>query len=221
MASFKILDWKLIPYSIAYEQQKKIFEETINKKANQNQVENTLIFCEHPHVITVGKHGKSTNLLFPENLLNEKEISLFHIDRGGDVTYHGPGQLVVYPIFDLDTFHIGLKSYIHLLEESIIILLKEYNINAERLNGATGVWLETDNPSKTRKICAIGVKSNRFVTMHGLALNINTELDYFRFINPCGFIDKGVTSMQQELGKTIDKELVKKQLSDIFHNLFI
>ncbi len=220
MTDFHITDWGVIPYTTAYEQQKALFEQALQIKSSNGKVTNTLIFCEHPHVITVGKNGKFTNLLYPENLLSEKGISFFHIDRGGDVTYHGPGQLVVYPIFNLDTFHLGLKSYIYSLEEAIIKLLAIYNIQAKRLDGATGVWLDTDNPQKTRKICAIGVKTSRYITMHGLALNINTNLDYFRLINPCGFIDKGVTSMQQELGNNIDIESVKNQLKNIFKDTF-
>ena len=218
--SFHFTDWGLIPYAAAYEKQKELFEQALQAKSNGQKVNNTLIFCEHPHVITVGKNGKMSNLLYPENILKEKGVSLFHIDRGGDITYHGPGQLVVYPIFDLDSFHLGLKAYIHLLEEAVIKLLAGYNIKAERLQGATGVWLDTDNPQKTRKICAIGVRSNRYITMHGLALNINTDLNYFRLINPCGFIDKGVTSMQTELGKEIDLNAIKARLLKIFEDIF-
>ena len=214
------MEWGLIPYSIAYEKQKELFEQALYAKSINQKVNNSLIFCEHPHVITVGKNGKFSNLLYPENILKEKGVSLFHIDRGGDITYHGPGQLVVYPIFDLDAFHLGLKSYIHLLEEAIIRLLNIYGIKAERLEGATGVWLDTDKPQKVRKICAIGVKTSRFITMHGLALNINTDLNYFRLINPCGFIDKGVTSMQIELGKEMDINIAQKHLWEIFKDIF-
>ena len=218
--SFHFTDWGLIPYSTAYEKQKELFEQLLEAKSGNQTIHNTLIFCEHPPVITIGKNGKFSNLLYPENILKEKGVSLFRTDRGGDVTYHGPGQLVVYPIFDLDSFHLGLKSYIHLLEEAVIRLLAGYGIKAERMEGATGVWLDADKPQKTRKICAIGVKTSRYVTMHGLALNINTGLNYFHLINPCGFIDKGVTSMQMELGKEIDLKAVKKQLLEIFEDIF-
>ena len=218
--SFHFTDWGLIPYSTAYKKQKELFEQLLEAKSGNQNIHNTLIFCEHPPVITIGKNGKFSNLLYPENILKEKGVSLFHTDRGGDVTYHGPGQLVVYPIFDLDSFHLGLKSYIHLLEEAVIRLLTIYDIKAERLEGATGVWLDAGNPQKTRKICAIGVKTSRYVTMHGLALNINTDLNYFHFINPCGFIDKGVTSMQMELGKEIDLQTIKKQLLEILDDVF-
>ncbi len=221
MESIIVSDWEIIAYAAAYEQQKERFETAIQQKKEGKEVTNTLIFCEHPHVITIGKNGMFSNLLFPETLLKEKEVELFHVDRGGDITYHGPGQLVGYPIFDLESFHLGLKEYIHRMEEAIIRLLKLYGITAERLDGATGVWIDTDKPGKTRKICAIGVRSSRFVTMHGFALNVNTDLSYFQLINPCGFIDKGVTSMEKELGKPIDIKQVKQQLFSLFTELFV
>ena len=221
MKSFDFTDWGLISYPIAYERQKSLFEEALQKKTTGEKTINTLIFCEHPNVITIGKNGNSDNLLYPESILAEKNISLFHIERGGDITYHGPGQLVAYPIFNLDTFQLGLKSYIHLLEEAVIKLLAIYDIHAERLERATGVWIDTDKPEKARKICAVGVKTSRYITMHGLALNVNTNLDYFKFINPCGFIDKGVTSMQKELGENVNMDIVKKQLLEIFYQEFL
>ncbi len=220
MASFQFIDWDMIVYSEAYEQQKKLFENALDKKSKDIQVENKLIFCQHPHVITIGKHGKYGNLLYPETFLKENGISLFQIDRGGDITYHGQGQLVVYPIFDIEDFQLGLKSYIYLLEEAIILLLKEYGISGQRMNDATGVWLDVENPSTVRKICAIGVKSSRYVTMHGLALNVNTDLDYFRFINHCGFVYKGVTSMQKELGEEVSFMQIKVKLLAIFQEIF-
>ncbi|MDR1371052.1 MAG: lipoyl(octanoyl) transferase LipB [Dysgonamonadaceae bacterium] len=213
-------DWGLIPYSEAYEKQKRLFESAIEKKNQGEKPENTLIFCEHPHVITIGKNGLSSNLLFPEQRLKEKQVELFHVDRGGDVTYHGQGQLVGYPVFDLENFKLGLKDYIFRMEECIIKLLETYNIRSERLEGATGVWIDTDKPGKTRKICAIGVKSSRYVTMHGFALNVNTDLAYFQLINPCGFVDKGVTSMEKELQKPIDFEEVKDRLLKLFQDYF-
>lgn len=201
------VDWGLTPYAEAYEKQKTLFDTAIKRKTAHEPVRNTLIFCEHPHVITLGKHGSDANLLFPEEVLKEKQIEVFRVDRGGDITYHGPGQLVGYPILDLESFRIGLKEYIYRIEEAIIDLLAEYNIKGERLAGATGVWIE-----KARKICAIGVRSSRYVTMHGFALNVSTDLDYFRLINPCGFKDKGVTSMEKELNRGISVEEVKKRL---------
>ncbi|GHV22409.1 octanoyltransferase [Bacteroidia bacterium] len=220
MESINYTDWGLIPYSEAYEKQKILFENTILKKNRKEKTENTLVFCEHPHVITIGKNGLFSNLLFPEQILKEKQIELFHVDRGGDITYHGQGQLVGYPIFDLENFKLGLKDYIFRMEECIIKLLETYNIKSERLEGATGVWIDTEKPGKTRKICAIGIRSSRYVTMHGFALNINTELSYFQLINPCGFIDKGVTSMAMELQKPVDFDEVKNRLLQLFTEYF-
>jgi lipoyl(octanoyl) transferase len=215
------IDWGLIPYSQAYEQQKMLFEAAIQNKSANLPVENTFILCEHPHVITIGKHGLDANLLFPKKILEEKQVELFHVDRGGDVTYHGPGQIVGYPILDLDAYGLGLKEYIHRLEEVIIRTIAEYGICGTRLDDATGVWLDIDQPGRTRKICAIGVRSSRYVTMHGFALNVNTDLSYFRLINPCGFTDKGVTSLQQELGHAVAMEEVKKILLQHFEAIFV
>jgi lipoyl(octanoyl) transferase len=170
--------------------------------------ENHLIFVEHPHVYTLGKSGDEQNLLLNYIQLQAAHAQFFHTDRGGDITYHGPGQLVGYPIFDLENFGIGLRRFIYLMEESIINTIAEWGLEGSRDEKATGVWLDAGKAG-TRKICAIGVKSSRFVTMHGFALNVNTDLSYFRHINPCGFSDRGVTSLEQELGKKIDIEWVK------------
>jgi lipoyl(octanoyl) transferase len=180
----------------------------------------TLFFCEHNPVFTIGKSGKDKNMLMSEDFLRSKGISLFHINRGGDITYHGPGQITGYPVFDIDRWDLGLKAYIERLETAIIRLLEIYGIKGELLDGATGVWIEPQDPKKARKICAIGVKSSRYVTMHGFALNVNTNLEYFTYINPCGFVDKGVTSMAKELGHELDMERVKEQLCVIFEELF-
>ncbi|MBP9579049.1 MAG: lipoyl(octanoyl) transferase LipB, partial [Parabacteroides sp.] len=161
-----------------------------------------------------------SNLLVPELLLQQKGITLFHIDRGGDITYHGPGQITGYPIFDLDQFGIGLKKYVHTVEDIVIEFLSQYNIRAERLDGATGVWIDANVAGSARKICAIGVKSSRFVTMHGFALNINTDMDYYSLINPCGFVDKGVTSLEKELGEKQDFNLAKNRLLTLFKQAF-
>ena len=220
MNKLTFVDWGLIPYSEAYNKQKGLFEAAIQQKLEHKEIQNTVVFCEHPHVITIGKNGSALNLLFPENTLKEKQVELFNVDRGGDVTYHGPGQLVGYPILDLEAFHIGLKDYIFLLEEVIIQLLDQYAIKGERLTGATGVWLDVENPQKARKICAIGVKSSRFVTMHGFALNVSTDLSYFGLINPCGFTDKGVTSIEKELNVKVDFEGLKEKLKKDFFPLF-
>ncbi|MDR3340364.1 MAG: lipoyl(octanoyl) transferase LipB [Candidatus Symbiothrix sp.] len=220
MTAFTFTDWGLIPYSEAYEKQKDLFQIAIQQKTEQKETQNTLVFCEHPHVITIGKNGLYSNLLFSEKTLQDKQVELYHVNRGGDITYHGPGQLVGYPIFDLDSFHIGLKEYIYRIEEAIIRLLAGYDISGKRLPGATGVWMDTDNAGKTRKICAIGVKSSRYITMHGFALNISTDLSFFGLINPCGFIDKGVTSMEKELGYRPDMENLKAKLHTCFVDIF-
>jgi len=171
-----------------------------------------LYFCEHPHVFTLGKSGENQNLLIPDETLKKINATFYAIDRGGDITYHGPGQIVGYPIIDLDSFGLSVREYIWKLEESVIRTLSDYGIEASRLEGATGVWLDTDVPSQTRKICAIGVRVSRYVTMHGFALNVNTNLGYFQYINPCGFVDKGVTSVQQETGVELNIEEVSKAL---------
>jgi lipoyl(octanoyl) transferase len=169
-----------------------------------------LLFVEHPHVYTLGKSGKENNLLIQSDLLQSISATFYKTDRGGDITYHGPGQLVGYPIFDLNRMHMGVKKYIANLEESIIQTLAGYDIQASRLEGATGVWISS--APQPRKICAIGVKVSHSITMHGFALNVNTNLTYFNHINPCGFTDKGVTSIQQELGHHADMIRVKQQL---------
>jgi lipoyl(octanoyl) transferase len=180
----------------------------------------TLIFVEHPHVYTLGKSGSEDNLLINTLQLKTKDASYYRIDRGGDITYHGPGQIVGYPIFDLDIINIGLKEYIYRLEESIIRTVKEFGISASRLKAGTGVWIDPEIPEKARKICAIGVKASKFVTMHGFAFNVNTDLSYFNNINPCGFTDKGVTSLRKELGAFQDydsvKNIVKRNLQVVF-----
>ena len=218
--SLIFVDWGLIPYAEAYQKQKELFEAAIRQKSEQKETQQTIVFCEHPHVITIGKNGSISNLLFPKDMLKEKQVELYPVDRGGDVTYHGPGQLVGYPILDLDAFHIGLKDYIFLLEEIVIQLLAQYAIKGERLAGATGVWLQAGDSQKARKICAIGVKSSRYVTMHGFALNISTDLSYFELINPCGFTDKGVTSIEKELNCKVDAAQLKDQLKNIFRIRF-
>ena len=213
-------DMGIIEYSKAWEYQTKLFLETLNLKSQNKIILNHFLLCEHPHTITLGKHANENNLLFNEQFLEEKGVSIFQIDRGGDITYHGPGQIVGYPIFDLETFGMGLKQYIHNLEEVIIRLLGMYEIKASRLEGATGVWIDTDKPQLTRKIAAIGVRCSRYVTMHGFALNVNTDLNYFNLINPCGFTDKGVTSMAKESGQKIDIEEIKIRLKDLFEDVF-
>lgn len=214
-------------YKDAWQYQEKLFMEIVEHKmqmrSNPETItwskKNHLLFCEHPHVYTLGKSGSENNLLINTLQLQQKNASFIKTNRGGDITYHGPGQVVGYPIFDLDQFGITLREYIEKLEESVIITLNHYNINAERLKGATGVWLDVNKPC-TRKICAIGVRSSHWVTMHGFAFNINTNLSYFNYINPCGFTDKTVTSLQKETGRNHDineiKSLLKMNLAEVF-----
>ncbi|MCD7900541.1 MAG: lipoyl(octanoyl) transferase LipB [Bacteroides sp.] len=211
MKDINFLDWGLISYADAWKQQTDLFNHLIAAKIAGEPYENLIITCEHPHVYTLGKSGKENNMLLGEAQLKAIDATLYYIDRGGDITYHGPGQLVCYPILNLEDFHLGLKEYIHRLEEAVIDVCAHYGIIAERMEKATGVWLDI-NTSRVRKICAIGVRSSRYVTMHGLALNVNTALRYFSYIHPCGFIDKGVTSLQQELHQEVNIEEVKELL---------
>ena len=212
-------DWGLVEYNEAWVKQEKLFSETIDKKMDGIPTENILVFCEHPHVYTLGKSGDQQNLLLNQIQLQARNAIFVHSNRGGDITYHGPGQVVGYPIFDLDNFDIGLKQYIFRIEEAIIQTLLHYDISTTRLEGSTGVWIGVDTP-ECRKICAIGVRSSHFVTMHGFALNVNTQLEYFNYINPCGFIDKGVTSMEKELGKTVDMVELKSRLKGCIEEQF-
>ena len=220
MSHFIYHDLGRIEYEKALERQTVAFNALLEAKAQGRTGENRLFFCEHQPVLTIGKSGKDTNLLIPKELLVQRGISFYHINRGGDITYHGPGQLVCYPILNLEEFHLGLKEYVHLLEEAVIRVCASYGIEAGRLAGATGVWIDPGVPRKARKICAIGVKSSRFVTMHGFALNINTDLDYFSLINPCGFKDKGVTSLEKEMGMEQDFEEAKARLHSLFTEMF-
>lgn len=215
-----LVDWNLIPYAEAWQRQTEWFDTLVCAKAQGEPYENRIIMCEHPHVYTLGRSGKENNMLLNDDQLKAIQATLFHIDRGGDITYHGPGQITGYPVFDLDTWKLGLKQYIDRLEETIIRFLAIYGIKGERLAGATGVWIDPGVPRKARKICAIGVKSSRFVTMHGFALNINTDLDYFSLINPCGFKDKGVTSLEKEMGMEQDFEEAKARLHSLFTEMF-
>lgn len=207
----KIENWGTVPYSEAWERQTVLFNALVEAKQEGKPYENRIIFVEHPHVYTLGKSGKDANMLLGEAQLQAIGVTLYHIDRGGDITYHGPGQLVCYPILNLEDYHLGLKEYIHVLEEAVIQVCASYGIEAGRVKGATGVWLAIGTP-RERKICAMGVRSSHFVTMHGLALNVNTDLRYFGYINPCGFINKGVTSLQKELGKEVPMEEVIERL---------
>ena len=205
-------DLGIIEYKAAWDYQEKLFAEKLKKKINHEPLENHLLFCEHPHVYTLGKSGSENNLLVNNKMLQSLNVSFFKTNRGGDITYHGPGQIVGYPILDLENFGLGVRTYIGLLEQSIINILEEYNIAGKRLPGATGVWLDPDIPGRTRKICAIGVKASRHITMHGFAFNVNTDLKFFEMINPCGFTDKTVTSLEKEMGEKLEFEKVKKKV---------
>lgn len=218
-------DWGLIDYQEAWDKQEQIFNSTIAIKtgnrtnATANETPNFLVFCEHPHVYTLGKSGHPENLLLDEKGLQEKSATYYKINRGGDITYHGPGQIVGYPILDMDNFFTDIHLYLRTLEEAVILTLKAYGIEAGRYPGFTGVWLDADN-EKARKICAMGVRCSRWVTMHGFAFNVNADLDYFKHIIPCGIDDKDVTSMQRELGYAPDlsevKNVLKKNIAELF-----
>jgi lipoyl(octanoyl) transferase len=219
-------DWGTIDYQEAWDKQEVLFSEIVNiKSANrtnntENITKNYLIFCEHPAVYTLGKSGKMEHLLLDEKGLLDNHARFYKINRGGDITYHGPGQLVGYPILNLDYFFTDIHKYLRLLEEAVILTLADFEITAGRSEGQTGVWLESDNPFKARKICAMGVRCSRWVTMHGFAFNVNTNLADFKNIVPCGIDDKAVTSMEAELGKKVNMESVKLKLIAHLAELF-
>ena len=219
-------DLGLIDYKQCWDYQTKLFDASVqlkikNRKFPENRVstKNHLIFCEHPHVYTLGKSGDLKNLLIDGPKRKEKNISFYKINRGGDITYHGPGQLVVYPILDLDYFFSDIHKYLRLLEESVILTLADYGVTGQRLDGFTGVWVDAEKETP-RKICAIGVKCSRWVTMHGIGFNINSNLDYFKHIVPCGIEDKSVTSLQKETSQEIDMKELKLRFKKNFKILF-
>ena len=224
----KYEDLGLRDYKETWDYQEEIFQKLVSGKVTghgftdngNSKINSVFINVEHPHVFTLGKSGSEDNLLINAIQLKAQDATFYRIDRGGDITYHGPGQIVGYPIFDLESMNLGLKEYIHRLEDVIILTIGELGLKGERLNGSTGVWLDTEVQGKTRKICAIGVRASRFVTMHGFAFNVNTNLNYFSYINPCGFIDKGVTSLEKELGKKQDLNKIKSIVKDKMQQLF-
>ena len=224
----EIIHLGLTDYQIAWDFQTKLFDDIVKSKVSnrdlpkeeQKPTANYLVFCEHPHVYTLGKSGKPQHLLLNNDQLAEKEATFYNINRGGDITYHGPGQIVGYPILDLDNFFTDIHKYLRFLEESVIRTLEKYGIKAGRVEKLTGVWVDYEDQEKARKICAIGVKSSRWVTMHGFAFNVNTRLDYFDNIIPCGIPDKAVTSMQKELGLEVSIEEVKGVLIKEIVSLF-
>lgn len=215
----EILDWGLISYKEAWDKQEELFNALIQQKLDNRNLDkqsptlNYLIFCEHPPVYTLGKSGSIDHLLLNEQELEDKQIEFFKTNRGGDITHHGPGQQVVYPIFDLENFFTDIHLYLRKLEQSVINLLSRFEIIAERFPKYTGVWIEPDS-NKARKICAMGVKCSRWVTMHGIALNVNNDLSLFNHIVPCGIEDKAVTSIQRELKRELNMNEVKSILKD-------
>lgn len=228
MQKVNFIDLGLIDYKKAWDYQEDVFNKIVQTKidnrtalpAEQKPTSNYLLFCEHPHVYTLGKSGHESNLLINDQQLKEKNATYYKINRGGDITYHGPGQIVGYPILDLDNFFTDIHKYLRFLEEMVIRTLAEYGIESGRSKGETGVWLDAEDPLKARKICAMGVRASRWVTMHGFALNVNADLSYFGNIIPCGIVDKAVTSMDKELGVKVDQEEVKEKLKKHFADLF-
>jgi lipoyl(octanoyl) transferase len=218
----------LIDYQDAWNYQTTLFEKVLGVKSEnrslpenqQHLTENFLLFCQHPHVYTLGKSGKEDNLLVKTDELKGIGATYYHINRGGDITYHGPGQIVGYPIIDLENFFTDIHRYMRFLEEAVIQTIAEFGVNAGRIPGLTGVWLNHDNGESARKICALGVKTSRWVTMHGFALNVNTDLNYFSHIVPCGINDKEVTSLQKELGCEVDLKVVEGILKDKIAGMF-
>jgi lipoyl(octanoyl) transferase len=221
MAQFNYNDIGLKDYKKVWDMQEQILAEVVadKRKTKNPSSKNQFILVEHPHVYTLGKSGDEKNLLAQSDLLKKIEATFYKINRGGDITYHGPGQIVGYPIIDLEYYKIGVREYIEKMEDAIIATIAEYGLTAGRREGATGVWLDFDHPSRSRKICAIGVRISRYVTMHGFALNVNTDMRYFSYINPCG-LTFGVTSIQQELGKEISMDEVKTIIRGKFNQIY-
>ncbi len=228
MQSVIFSDLGHIDYKAAWDLQESLLNDIVKEKmANRDRLpemqfppKHYLLFCEHPHVFTLGKSGKQDHLLLNEDQLQQNEAVFYKINRGGDITYHGPGQIVGYPILNLDYFFNDIHLYLRYLEEAVIRMLAEYNITGSRIDKLTGVWVGVDSAAKARKICAFGVRCSRWVTMHGFALNVNVDLEYFNHIIPCGIPDKAVTSMKKELGYDIDMEIVKEQLKKHLSDLF-
>jgi lipoyl(octanoyl) transferase len=226
--SVKFLDLGTKDYKETWDFQENIFAQIVGKKIQNRKLpaeeqvatENYLLFVEHPHVYTLGKSGELSHLLLDEKGLGEKQATFYKINRGGDITYHGPGQLVGYPIIDLDNFFTDIHKYLRFLEEAIILTLAEYGIEAGRIDGLTGVWLDYKEQKNPRKICALGVKSSRWVTMHGFAFNVNSDIGYFNNIVPCGIPDKAVTSLHLELGRPVDPQEVKEKVKRHIIGLF-
>ena len=219
MRRTKFLDLGVASYMPVWKQQEELHAGLIAAKLRGEDTDNYLLFVEHNHVYTLGKSGNEANMLINAIQLQARHAEFVKVNRGGDITYHGPGQLVVYPIVDMANFGVGVKDYVERLEEVVIRTVGEYGIRGERLEGATGVWIDA-HTTNARKICAIGIKCSRYVTMHGFALNVNTDLNYFNYINPCGFVDKGVTSIAKEVGHEVPMDEVKGVVKRYFAELF-
>lgn len=209
-----------VEYKKAWDYQIHLFNNILEAKEKGEETESRLLLCEHNHVFTLGKNGERKNLLISDAMMKEKGISFFPIDRGGDITYHGPGQLTVYPIFDLEKARVSPKEFVFGIESAIIRTIRHYGLSGSRIENAAGVWLDATRPGKARKIAAVGLRIHRKISMHGLALNVNTDLDYFQMIIPCGISNKGVTSMQKELGHPVDLQEVKQRLIQEFETVF-
>ena len=222
MANFNFEDLGLKDYKQCWD-----YQETIHRQIVQDKLENKrssainqFLLVEHPHVYTLGKSGDEHNLLVNGDFLRKIEAVYYKINRGGDITYHGPGQLVGYPIIDLENYKLGVKDFIYKMEQAIIQTIAEYGLNGSLKEGATGVWLDAEEPALSRKICAIGVRVSRYVSMHGFALNVNTDMRYFSYINPCGFLTYGVTSLERELGHKVDMQEVKEIVKGKFNQIY-
>jgi lipoyl(octanoyl) transferase len=222
MTHFNYIDTGFIDYKKCWDYQEELLAEVIadKKTGGKPSAKNFFLLVEHPHVYTLGKSGDEHNMLIHADFLKKIEATYYRINRGGDITYHGPGQLVGYPILDLEYHHLGVREYIEQMEEAIIAVLAEFGLEGGRKEGATGVWLDASHRVRSRKICAIGVRISRYVTMHGFAFNVNTDLRYFNYINPCGFDPGTVTSLKQETGKMVDMEEVKMLIKEHFNRLF-
>ena len=225
MEKVNVKDLGLIPYQEAWDLQQELLKEVIGIKRERRktggEAKHYFLFCEHPHVYTLGRSGNKENLLLNDQELEEHNIDYYKINRGGDITYHGPGQVVGYPILDLDCFFTDIHKFVRYIEEAVIRLLADYGLNGDRIEGYSGVWFKATNGKPDRKICAVGIHLSRWVTMHGFAFNVNTDLSYFSHIVPCGITDKAVTSLSEELGgKKIDMQAIKQGLSRHFSDLF-
>lgn len=218
----KFIQLGSIDYKEAWDYQADLFNRVLSVKTENRSLpddkqlptDNYVIFCEHPHVFTLGRSGDENNLLIRKDALHTIDASYYHINRGGDITYHGPGQIVGYPVIDMENFFTDIHRYMRLLEESVIQTLAEFGLTGGRVPGLTGVWMDAGNPDRARKICALGVKTSRWVTMHGFAFNVNPDLRYFDYIVPCGIQDKAVTSLEKELGRREEMTKVEQILKD-------